>query len=100
VVQRWIIGWEFFCSPQRLERALGPTHPIKWVPGALSLTVKRPGREADHSHPSNAEVKNAWSYTSSPPIRLHGGSSLRTCGVQSGQSMALRRFLTQWVAVT
>jgi hypothetical protein len=28
--------------------------------------VKRPGREADHSHPSSAEVKNAWSYTSIP----------------------------------
>jgi hypothetical protein len=24
----------------------------------------RPGREADHSPPSSAEVKNAWSYTS------------------------------------
>jgi hypothetical protein len=53
--------------------ALGPTQPpIKWVPGALSLGVKRPGREADHSLPSSAEVKNAWSYTSTPPIRLHG----------------------------
>jgi hypothetical protein len=31
-----------------------------------------PGREADHSRPSSAEVKNAWSYTSTPPIRLHG----------------------------
>jgi hypothetical protein len=40
--------------------------------GALSLGVKRPGREADHSPPSNAEVKNAWSYTSTPPIGLHG----------------------------
>jgi hypothetical protein len=28
------------------------------------LGVKRPGREADHSPPSSAEVKNAWSYTS------------------------------------
>jgi hypothetical protein len=26
---------------------------------ALSLGVKRPGREADHSPPSSAEVKNA-----------------------------------------
>jgi hypothetical protein len=26
--------------------------------------VKSPGREADHSHPTSAEVKNAWSYTS------------------------------------
>jgi len=27
------------------------------VPGHLSLGVKRPGREADHSPPSSAEVK-------------------------------------------
>jgi hypothetical protein len=38
--------------------ALGPTRPpIQWVLGALSLVVKRPGREADHSLPSSAEVK-------------------------------------------
>jgi hypothetical protein len=30
--------------------------------------VERPGREPDHSPPSSAEVKNAWSYTSP----LHG----------------------------
>jgi hypothetical protein len=30
-------------------------HPIQWVPGALSLGVKRPGCEADHS--PRAEVK-------------------------------------------
>jgi hypothetical protein len=29
-----------------------------------SLVVKWPGHEADHSLQSNAEVKNAWSYTS------------------------------------
>jgi hypothetical protein len=29
----------------------------QWVPGALSLGVERPGREADHSPPSSAEVK-------------------------------------------
>jgi hypothetical protein len=53
--------------------ALGPTQPsIQWVPAALSLGVKRPGREADHSPPSSAEVKNAWHYNSTPPIRLHG----------------------------
>jgi len=34
--------------------------------------VKRTGREADHSRPSSAEVKNAWRYTSTPPVRLHG----------------------------
>jgi hypothetical protein len=48
--------------------ALGPTQPpIQWVPGTLFLGVKRPGRAADHSPPSTAEIKNAWSYTSSPP---------------------------------
>jgi hypothetical protein len=47
--------------------ALGPTQPrIQWVPGALSLGVKRPEREADHSPPSSSEVKNAWNYTSTP----------------------------------
>jgi hypothetical protein len=36
---------------------LGPTQtPIQWVSGALSLGVKRPGREADQSPPSSAEV--------------------------------------------
>jgi hypothetical protein len=40
--------------------------------GALSLGVKAPAHEADHLLPSSAEVKNAWSYTSTPLIRLHG----------------------------
>jgi hypothetical protein len=51
--------------------ALGLTQPpIQWAPGALSLGVKRQGREDDHSPPSSAKVKNAWKYTST--IRLHG----------------------------
>jgi hypothetical protein len=61
-------GWEFFSSPP-----LGPTQPpIQWVAGAPSLEVKWPGHEAGHSPQSSAEVKNAWSYTSTPPVRLHG----------------------------
>jgi hypothetical protein len=53
--------------------ALDPTQPpIQLVPGALSLGVKRPGREADLSPTSTAEVKNAWSYASIPPLHLHG----------------------------
>jgi hypothetical protein len=55
------------------RKVLGPTQPpIQRLPGILSLGLKRPGREADHSPPSSAEVKNAWSYTSTRPIRLHG----------------------------
>jgi hypothetical protein len=47
--------------------ALVPTRPpIQWVQGSLSLGLKRPGREADHSPPSSPEVKNAWRYTSIP----------------------------------
>jgi hypothetical protein len=30
--------------------------PNQWIPGALSLGVKLPGREADHSPPSSDEV--------------------------------------------
>jgi hypothetical protein len=33
--------------------------------------VKRSGCETDHSPPTSAEVKNAWNYTSTSPIRLH-----------------------------
>jgi hypothetical protein len=29
------------------------------------------GGKADHSHPASAEVKKAWNYTATPPIRLH-----------------------------
>jgi len=47
--------------------AQGPTQPpIQWVPGALSVGVKQPGCEADHSPPCGVEVKNVWSYTSTP----------------------------------
>jgi hypothetical protein len=45
--------------------------PIQWVPGALSLGVKRPEREADYSPPTSANVRNVRSYTSTSPIRLH-----------------------------
>jgi hypothetical protein len=54
---------------------LGTTQPpIQWVSGALSLGVKRPGREADVSPLSNAEVvKNAWSFTcTTQTCSLHG----------------------------
>jgi hypothetical protein len=33
--------------------------PIRWVPGALSLRVTRPGREAKHPPPSCVEVKHS-----------------------------------------
>jgi hypothetical protein len=51
-------GLGIFLFATASRPVLGPTQPpIQWVSGALSLGVKRPGREADHSPPSSAEVK-------------------------------------------
>jgi hypothetical protein len=38
----------------------------------LSPGVKQIGHEADQSPPPIAEARNAWSYTSNPPVGLHG----------------------------
>jgi hypothetical protein len=52
------LGLAIFLWTTASRTALGPTQPpIQWVPGALSLGVKRPVCEADHSPPSSAEVK-------------------------------------------
>jgi hypothetical protein len=52
---------------QHLQTGSG-AHPISYPigTGVLSLGIKRPCR-ADHSSPSSAEIKNAWSYTSTSP---------------------------------
>jgi hypothetical protein len=43
--------------------ALGSTQPpIEWVPGGSFPGVKRPGREADHSPPSSAEITPAYAF--------------------------------------
>jgi hypothetical protein len=72
----WTIRFLGFDSRQGLRiilfttvsrTALGPIQShIQWVPTALSPGVKLPGRDANHSLPSSAEVKNAWSYNSTP----------------------------------
>jgi hypothetical protein len=83
IAQWYVAGLRAGCSGVRVQAGAGNislnhgvqtgtgTHPASYpmVSGALSLGVKRPEREADHSHPSSAEVK---SYTSIPTIRLHG----------------------------
>jgi len=65
------------------------------------LGVKRLGREADHSPQSSADVKNSWSYTSTPPTRLHGvtltltsldgGSAHRKVSTYTGQHNTEKR---------
>jgi hypothetical protein len=68
---QWGVGIFLFTTASRM--VLGPTQPpIQWVPGALSLGVKWPGRKADHSPPSSAKVKECMELYSTPPICLHG----------------------------
>jgi hypothetical protein len=57
--------WEVHCRIQTGSES----HPASYTMGTevLFRGVKRPGLEADHSSPSSAEVKNEWSYTSTPP---------------------------------
>jgi hypothetical protein len=46
--------------------ALGSAQPPnQWVPGTISIGVQQPGHEADHSPPSNVEVKNGGAM---PPL--------------------------------
>jgi hypothetical protein len=55
---RFQAGLRIFLLTTVSRTALEPTQPpIQWVPGAVSLGVKRPGREANHLPPSSAEVK-------------------------------------------
>jgi hypothetical protein len=70
---RFPTGAGNFSVHHRVQNGSG-THPGSYSVGTGGTFpgVKRLGREADHSSPSSAEVKNAWSYTSTPPIRLHG----------------------------
>jgi hypothetical protein len=49
---------EIFLFTTASRTAVGTTQsPTQWVPEILSLGVKRPGREADHSPPSSADIK-------------------------------------------
>jgi hypothetical protein len=38
----------------------------------ISFGLKQLGREAGHSPPYSAEIKNEWSHTSPTPTSLHG----------------------------
>jgi hypothetical protein len=68
------------------RQALGLTQPpTQWAPAALSLWIKRLGREADHSPPTRAEEKNAWSYTSTPQYAF-----LALCSVKAQGQLSLR----------
>jgi hypothetical protein len=66
-------NYEIFPFSNASRSTLRPTYPpIQRVLGDLTPGVKRLWREAHHSPPSSAEVKNAWSCTPTPSISLHG----------------------------
>jgi len=61
----------FFLFATASRPLLVPTQPpLQWVSGSLSLGVKRPGRDSHFYLVPRS--KNAWSFTSTLPIRLHG----------------------------
>lgn len=35
------------------------SHPLPWIPEAVSLRLRRTGREAGHATTANAEIRNA-----------------------------------------
>jgi hypothetical protein len=63
-------GWEFFSSTQTGSWAQSASYLMGT--GALSLGVKRPGREANHLPPSSADVKEYVELYLHFPIRLNG----------------------------
>lgn len=61
-----------FALLHHIQTGSGLTEPlIRWVLGFFP-GGKATGGEDYHSPPSSPEVKSKWSYTSTPPISLHG----------------------------
>jgi hypothetical protein len=53
-------------------------HPVSYLSGTRVLSLgwrKWLGHDVDHSPPFSTEIKNEWSYTSTPPVCLHGINS-------------------------
>jgi hypothetical protein len=55
-----------FSSPGSPGRVWDPPILLPMGTGESFPWVKRPGREADHSPPTSADVKEIWLYTSTP----------------------------------
>jgi len=80
-IETWATGWmtgdrspaesmmRFLLIVTASIPAPWPTQPpMQWIWGRVFPSgLKRPDREADHSHLFSAEVKNAWGCISTPP---------------------------------
>jgi hypothetical protein len=80
VTRQWA-GWSWvrFLAQESLSvlqnvqtDAAATRPPIQWVVGVLSLEVKQPELEADHSIPSCAQVMNESSHIPIPPQPAQG----------------------------
>jgi len=61
----------FSSSPKHPDQLRGPSSLLLDGQYSSFPGVKWQGHEANHSPPSGAEVKNEWSYTSTPSISLY-----------------------------
>ena len=62
----------YFILSKTYRLALGPTQPpIQCIQGFLSTGVKQLC-EFNYSPTSSAQVKNEWTYSSTPSVCLHG----------------------------
>jgi hypothetical protein len=65
---RFLAGQKIFLLASASRPALKPVQALSnGYRRPFLRGIKRPGREADHSLPSSAEVKKIWSYTSITP---------------------------------
>jgi hypothetical protein len=67
-------GQEIALVSKVSRQGLGPSQRVQ---EATSEGINRPGREANHSPPSSAEVKNARNYTSTPPYVFMAWCSIK-----------------------
>jgi hypothetical protein len=69
VINLWQVQ-EISCTPKMFTQVLETMEPpLQWAPGALCPEVKRLWSKVKHLSPSSAEIKNAWSYTSTFHMR-------------------------------
>jgi hypothetical protein len=74
-IQHGHVNFQFF----KMSRpTLGPMQAPIQVPRVLSTTVKQLGHKGGHSLPSNVEVTNEWSCSSTPlyVFMLYTGTTL------------------------
>ena len=65
------VGSRLFSPLQNVENCSRVHAALVLCVPTFFLWVNRPWHEANHSLPSRAEIKNEWSYTSTPPVCLH-----------------------------